>query len=109
MTPVPTPEALDAWRRRPGYTWLLKHSRVCPVSAAAHAEVADYERTHARDAVGIIVVQDHRPASDHAAAAFKVVHQSPQIFLLKDGVPVWNASHGEITRATMEMQRLPAL
>jgi bacillithiol system protein YtxJ len=109
MTPVPTPQAFDAWRSRPGYSWLLKHSRTCPVSAAAHAEVSAYERTHARDAVGIIVVQDNRAASDRVAAAWKVKHESPQLFLVKDGKPIWHASHGEITQDAMEMQRLPAL
>ena len=109
MTPVPTPQAFDAWRQRPGYTWLLKHSRTCPVSAAAYAEVEAYERTHARDAIALVVVQDHRAASDFVSSAFGVRHESPQLFLVKDGKAIWNASHGEITQATMEMQRLPSL
>jgi len=109
MTPVPTPEAFVAWCSRPGFTWLLKHSRACPVSAAAYAEVQAYERTHARDAFGLIVVQDHRAASDRVADAFKVKHETPQLFLVKDGKPVWHASHGGVTQAEMEMQRLPGL
>jgi bacillithiol system protein YtxJ len=109
MTPVPTPEAFEAWRARPGYTWLFKHSRTCPVSAAAWAEVAAYEKAHARDAIGLVVVQDARLASDRVAIAFRTVHQSPQIFLVRDGLPIWNASHGDITQAAMELQRLPSL
>jgi bacillithiol system protein YtxJ len=109
MNPVPTPEAVVAWCRRPGYTWLFKHSRTCPVSAAAYAEVAAYEKTHPRDAVGIIVVQDDREASDAAAATLRVIHQTPQILLVKDGRAEWHASHGAVTQAAMEMQRLPGL
>ena len=109
MTPVPTPEAFAAWRSRPGYTWLLKHSRTCPVSAAAHAEVAAYEKAHSRDAIGLVVVQDGRAASERIALAFRVKHESPQLFLLKDGKAVWHASHGEITQAAMEVQRIPGL
>ncbi len=109
MFPVHSPEAFDAWRHRPGFTWLFKHSRACPVSAAAYAEVAAYEKTHPRDEIGIIVVQDDRPASDRAATAFGVKHETPQLFLLKDGKVVWHASHGAVTQADMELQRLPSL
>ncbi len=109
MIPVPTPQAFNAWRHRPGFTWLLKHSRTCPVSAAALAEVEAYERSHARDAIGLVVVQDNRAASDLVAAAWRVKHESPQLFLVKDGRPIWHASHGGITQDAMEMQRLPAL
>ena len=109
MTPVPTPQAFDAWRSRPGFTWLLKHSRTCPVSAAAWAEVAAYEKAHARDAIGLVVVQDDRAASDRVAAAYRVKHESPQLFLIKDGTAIWHASHGGITQDAMELQRIPAL
>jgi bacillithiol system protein YtxJ len=109
MIPVPTPEAFQAWRHRPGFTWLLKHSRICPDSAAAHAEVAAYERTHPKEAVGLIVVQDARAASDLAEKAFGIRHESPQLFFLRDGKVVWHASHGDITQAAMEIQRVPAL
>ena len=109
MTPVTTPGAVDAWRARPGTFWLFKHSRTCPVSAAAHTEVAEYERAHPEDLVGIIVVQDSREASDHAARMLGVPHESPQIFLLRDGKVAWHASHGEVTQAAMEMRRIPGL
>ena len=109
MTPVPTPAAVDALRARPGTLWLFKHSRICPDSSAAHAEVAAYERAHPDDFIGIVVVQDHRAASDHAAKALGVRHESPQILLLRDGKVAWHASHGEVTQAAMEMRRIPGL
>ena len=109
MTPVPTPEAFQAWCARPGFSWLLKHSRTCPVSAAAYAEVADYESAHSRDPIGLVVVQDAGAASQRIAVAFGVKHESPQLFLVKDGKAIWNASHDAITRTAMEMQRLPGL
>ena len=109
MTPIPDPQAFNAWRSRPGYTWLLKHSKICPESDAAHAEVSAYEKTHKRDPIGIVVVQDHKSASEAVAAAFGVTHESPQLFLIRDGKAIWSASHGGITQAAMEFQRLPSL
>jgi bacillithiol system protein YtxJ len=35
--------------------------------------------------------------SDHAAARLGVRHETPQAILLRDGRPVWNASHFRIT------------
>lgn len=105
MTPLPTPAAYDAFTARPGAAWVLKHSRTCPVSSAGHVEVRDYEAAHPGEPVGIVVVQDHRPVSDHAAAATGVRHESPQVLLFVDGRLRWHASHGGITRAAMEAAR----
>jgi bacillithiol system protein YtxJ len=109
MFPVPSTEAFDAWRHRPGFSWLFKHSRICPDSAAAYAEVAAYEKAHPGDVIGLIVVQDARDASNRAAAAFGVKHESPQLFLLRDGKVVWHASHDAVTQGAMEIRRLPGL
>lgn len=102
MQTVSTPAAVDDWIARSGVAWLFKHSRTCPVSAAARFEVEDYAKAHPGNAVGLIVVQDHRGASDRAAERLAVEHQSPQIFLLRDGRLLWNASHGAITREAMQ-------
>ncbi len=109
MIPVQSPEAFEAWRHRPGYSWLFKHSRICPDSAAAYEEVAAYEKTHPRDPVGILVVQDAREASLLAEKALGVKHETPQVLLLKDGKVLWQASHDGVRQGAMEMQRLPSL
>ena len=102
MQPLPAPADVDEWIARPGAAWLFKHSRTCPVSSAAWVEVQDYLTAHPEDALGLVVVQDHRPSSNRAAERLGVRHESPQIFLLRDGKLLWNASHGEITREAME-------
>jgi bacillithiol system protein YtxJ len=102
MQTLPAPADVDGWLARPGTAWLFKHSRTCPVSAAARVEVEDYFAAHPGDALGLVVVQDHRPASNRAAERLGIRHESPQIFLLRDGRLLWNASHGEITREAME-------
>ena len=102
MTPLDSPAAFDAYIAGPGPAWVLKHSRVCPVSTAGKDEVHDYEGAHPGERVGIVVVQDRRPVSDHIAAALRVRHETPQAFLFTAGVLRWHASHGGITREAME-------
>jgi bacillithiol system protein YtxJ len=105
VTTLDTGAAFDAFAAGPGAAWVLKHSRTCPVSSFAFAEVREYAEAHPEDPVGLVVVQDHRPVSEHAAAATGVRHESPQILLFVDGALRWHASHGAITRAAMEGER----
>jgi bacillithiol system protein YtxJ len=41
-------------------------------------------------------VRAQRPLSQLIAARTGVQHESPQIILLRRGVPIWNASHDDI-------------
>jgi bacillithiol system protein YtxJ len=82
---------------------LFKHSRTCGISC----EALDELRAHVEDGVlraayKMITVQSHRRLSDEAAARLGVRHETPQAILLRDGVPVWNASHFRITKAQLD-------
>jgi bacillithiol system protein YtxJ len=78
---------------------LFKHSRTCGISC----EALDELQAHVAGPSGpsasykVITVQSHRRLSDSAAERFGIRHETPQAILLKDGVPVWNASHFRIT------------
>jgi thioredoxin 1 len=77
---------------------LFKHSRTCGVSH----EALDELQTHVARNVGaaaykMITVQSHRRISDEAATRLGVRHETPQAILLRDGRPVWRASHFSIT------------
>jgi bacillithiol system protein YtxJ len=77
---------------------LFKHSRTCGISH----EALDELKTHvARNTTGaaykLITVQSHRGISDEAAMRLGVRHETPQAILLRDGRPVWRASHFSIT------------
>jgi bacillithiol system protein YtxJ len=77
---------------------LFKHSLTCGVSCEALDELqAHVERSAARAAYKLITVQSHRRLSDELAARFGIRHETPQAILLRDGVPVWTASHFRIT------------
>lgn len=85
---------------------IFKHSTRCPISAAAKARM---ERSWEEENSGIPVfyvdvIQD-RELSNKLAEHFKVVHQSPQILLIKNGECSYNASHTGISPATVAKYR----
>src|SRR3954462_6694675 len=89
-------QAIIESRDRP--VLLFKHSRTCGISCEAldqlHAHVAE---APAGAAYRVITVQSHRAVSDELSARFGIRHETPQAILLRDGRPVWNASHFRIT------------
>ncbi len=72
---------------------LFKHSTACPISANIHQEIQNV----ATDKVNLVVVQTARDVSDEIATRTGIRHETPQAILLRDGRPVWNASHFRIT------------
>lgn len=88
--------AIAESRQRP--VLLFKHSRTCGISCGALDELhAHLERGEARATYKMITVQSHRRVSDEVAARLGVRHETPQAILLRDGRPVWKASHFRIT------------
>lgn len=82
---------------------LFKHSTRCPISAHAYQEMNDYLHNSPNESVkyGIIYVVEDRPVSNEAAERLGVKHESPQVILIKKGMPVWHTSHSEITSRTL--------
>jgi bacillithiol system protein YtxJ len=96
-------DAIEESRRRP--VLLFKHSRSCGVSA----EALDELNTHVEQADGtaaykMVTVQSHRKLSDEMAARLGIRHETPQAILLRDGRPVWSASHFRITASALAQQ-----
>lgn len=83
--------------------WLFKHSVTCGISARAHGEYQRYVEERGEDAelFTLLEVQNARPLSNEIAARFGIQHESPQAILVKDGKPVWNASHNKIVVASL--------
>lgn len=92
--------AIEESRERP--VLLFKHSRTCGISCEALDELHLHldQRTSAA-AYKMITVQSHRQISDEAAARLGVRHETPQAILLRDGKPIWKASHFRITAAAL--------
>jgi len=88
--------AIAESRERP--VLVFKHSRTCGVSCEALDELRTHvERAEAGVSYKLITVQSHRRVSDEAALRFGIRHETPQAILLRDGQPVWSASHFRIT------------
>jgi bacillithiol system protein YtxJ len=102
MITAASTEELERLLAQPGPLWVFKHSQTCGISQEAHAQVDGYAEAHPDQPVLMVTVQGQRPLSNWISTRFATTHQSPQLFLVRGGRPVWNASHWQITRAAME-------
>lgn len=73
---------------------LFKHSVTCPISAAVYQEVKGVDGE-----INIVVVQTARAVSNEIAQKTGIRHESPQAIVLKNGKPIYQASHYDITSA----------
>ena len=83
---------------------LYKHSPTCSICVAALDEVETYLQTHPGVIAYLVDVLAERPLSQQIAARSGVQHESPQIIVLRRGVPIWNASHYGITTDALSGQ-----
>ena len=82
---------------------LFKHSRSCGISCEAldelraHVDAADCGAVYK-----VITVQSHRDVSNEATTRLGVRHETPQVILLRNGRPIWSASHFRITKDQLD-------
>ena len=94
-------DLLNASSKRP--VWLFKHSLICPISDAAWRTFENFAARQANRAlIGVIEIQRARDVSKEVAERTGVRHQSPQVLLIRDGLPVWYASHWKITEQALD-------
>ena len=75
---------------------LFKHSTTCGISTRARRQIQAL--TEADDPpVYEVIIQEARPVSNKIAASFGIQHQSPQVIILHQGKPIFDASHGRVT------------
>ncbi len=75
---------------------LFKHSTRCGISCRARLQIE--ELTGATDPpVYEVVVQEARPLSNRIAESLGIKHQSPQVIILHQRQPIFDASHGRVT------------
>ena len=92
FVPVPDADALDDWLPRAGLALLFLHDPGCPISLRAYWEVAQVG-----DEVALIDVRAAPALAGEVERRTGVRHESPQAIALRDGRPVWTASHGGVT------------
>lgn len=69
---------------------VFKHSNSCGISSAAYREMEKLEN------VNFVEVQTARELSREIEATTGVIHETPQVIVLRDGKAVWNASHSRV-------------
>ena len=87
-------EMADRSRERP--IVIFKHSLTCPISASAYQQMVEFEGE-----VVLVEVQRARALSMEIESRLGVMHESPQVIVLRNGQVVWNASHFRITAAAV--------
>jgi|SoiMethySBSTD1v2_1073268.scaffolds.fasta_scaffold480191_2 bacillithiol system protein YtxJ len=82
---------------------LFKHSRSCGISCEALDELrAHVDGADCGAVYKVITVQSHRHVSNEAATRLGIRHETPQVILLRNGRPVWSASHFRITKDQLD-------
>ncbi len=97
-------EELDALLQTHGGGWIFKHSTRCPISAAAEAEFEKFAAAHPDVAVYRVLVIEDRAISNAIAEKLAIPHASPQAILIREGKPVWSATHWDITERELKAQ-----
>jgi bacillithiol system protein YtxJ len=76
---------------------IFKHSTTCSISASAYQEMKKVN-----GAVNLIEVQSAPEVSREIEKRTGLRHESPQVIVLRNGKPVWNASHWRINADAVE-------
>ena len=70
---------------------IYKHSTTCSLSESAWEELkqSDFE-------INYLDLLAYRAISNAIEAKYKILHESPQVLVIKDGVCIYNESHWRI-------------
>jgi len=82
--------------------WLLKHSKICPVSSQGKVQFLAFLVQHPELPAGWIDVIASRALSARLAELTGIQHESPQVLRLRAGKVIWHASHGAIQAQALE-------
>ena len=78
---------------------LFKHSLTCPISAGVHQEIEGADAD-----INVVIMQNARNVSDEIVRRTGIRHESPQAIVLKDGKPVYHASHYDVTASDINAE-----
>jgi bacillithiol system protein YtxJ len=71
---------------------LFKHSTTCPISSGVYEEVS-----RVNGDINLIIMQSARDVSNAIASKTGIRHESPQAIVIKNGEPIYHASHFDVT------------
>ena len=83
---------------------IFKHSTRCSVSRTVLKQFESEFDLEDQVTPYFLDLLEHRDVSNAIAEQFKVVHQSPQLLLIKNGMSEYDASHSAIEVAELRMK-----
>ncbi len=94
-------EISDRSKDKPQF--IFKHSTTCGISRMVLGMFSESYRfdEHSAD-LYFLDLHSYREVSNEVAVKFQVIHQSPQLLVIKNGVTVYHTSHGAITETNLE-------
>lgn len=73
---------------------ILKHSNSCGTSFFAKRHIEGITSKYSEQAdFSIVDVINSRPVSNYITQTLNIRHESPQVFVIKNGEVIWNDSH----------------
>ena len=82
---------------------ILKHSNICPISKGAYDRISEaLADGQLKVPVNLVIVQNARDVSNQIAEDLGVLHESPQVIVIKDGQAIYNESHHAIEGKTVQ-------
>ena len=82
---------------------IFKHSTTCGISRMVLNMFVDtYDVSEGQLDLYFLDLHAHRDVSNETGIKFQVVHQSPQLLIIKNGVTVFHTSHGAISDVSLE-------
>ena len=82
---------------------IFKHSTTCGISRMVlNMFTASYALEEGKTDLYFLDLHAHRTISNAVAEKFQVIHQSPQLLIVKDGAVVAHESHGAISELELE-------
>ena len=79
--------------------FIFKHSTRCGISSMVIKQFEKlFQEEHQNLKVYYLDLLNYRNISDEVGHTFQVMHQSPQLLVIRNGVSVHNASHYDITQ-----------
>ena len=78
---------------------IFKHSSSCGVSSMIYRRMTELDAE-----VNIVVVQDAREVSNEIVERTGIRHETPQAIVLRNGEPIYQASHYSITPEAIEVE-----
>ena len=83
--------------------FIFKHSTTCGISRMVFGMFSkSYPFDENRADLYYLDLHAYRPVSNEVGIVFQVLHQSPQLLVIKNGETVFHTSHGAITEVNLE-------